>query len=226
MSHARIALIGDFNPDVLAHRAINECFALGGHPSPVWLPTETIVPGEEQRLKEFQGFWCVPASPYRNTGGALAAIQYARTRLVPFLGTCGGFQHALLEYARNVLGLHNASHAEIDSQGGLMLLTKLSCPLAEQTRRITTTSEPFKRIYGSDSGSEGFHCSYGLNPDLEHLFNNSALEIVARSDEGEARAFMLKQHPFFVGTLFQPERKALTGSLHPVVKSFFAAAGG
>src|SRR5258708_24989273 len=103
MSYARIALIGDFNPEVLAHRAIQECFTLSGRSTPVWLPTETIVPGEEQRLEPFQGFWCVPASPYRNTDGALAAIQYARTRLVPLLGTCGGFQDSFRENPRTVL---------------------------------------------------------------------------------------------------------------------------
>jgi CTP synthase (UTP-ammonia lyase) len=62
-----------------------------------------------------------------------------------------------------------------------------------------------------------------LNRDFEHVFNGGELEVVARSEEGEARAVMLRGHPFFIGTHFQPERAALKGLLHPVVQAFFGA---
>ena len=167
--------------------------------------------------------WCVPASPYRSTEGALFAIEYARTHLVPFLGTCGGYQHALLEFARNVLKLKDAGHAENHPSTSLPLLHRMQCALVEKSQKVLVTDPDFKSPYGADSGIEGYHCSYGLNPEYERIFAGSALEIVARSEEGHAHAFRLKNHPFFVGTQFQPERRALGGSLHPLVHSFLSA---
>ena len=60
---------------------------------------------------------------------------------------------------------------------------------------------------------------------MEHLFKDGAMQIAARSAEGEARGFQLRGHRFFIGALFQPERWALEGELHPIVKAFFAAGG-
>jgi CTP synthase (UTP-ammonia lyase) len=223
---ARIALVGDFNPEVVAHQAIQRCFELGKEfglaLEPVWTGTETLQTGNAAALKQFGGIWCVPASPYRNTEGALWAIQFARTHGVPFLGTCGGYQHALLEYARNVLGVREADHEEINAQASLLLLSRMECALVEKSQKVLVTSSGrFREIYGTDARLEGYHCSFGLNPAFEHLFKGGDLEVVARAEDGEARAVMLRGHPFFVGTHFQPERAALKGSLHPVVQAFF-----
>src|SRR5215471_8328348 len=104
-----VALVGDRSELVRAHAAI----PLALHRFDVthtWVPTNTIVDGEEMRA--FDAVWVVPGSPYRSMDGALAAIRYARENGLPFLGTCGGFQHALIEYARNVCGMSDAAHAE------------------------------------------------------------------------------------------------------------------
>jgi CTP synthase (UTP-ammonia lyase) len=231
MSRARIALVGDYDPGVTAHRAIEKCFTLVGRSGlplvePVWLQTESIVPGKSGALDGFSGFWCVPASPYRNTAGALWTIRFAREHEVPFLGTCGGFQHALLEYARNVLGLPHAEHSETNPDAPLPLLTRLQCSLVEAVQKIIVTEAgTFRDAYGADSGVEGFRCNYGLNPTFEHLFEEGSMQIAARSADGEARGFQLRGHRFFIGTLFQPERRALEGELHPIVKAFFGACG-
>jgi len=224
----RIALVGDFNPNVVAHRAIEKCFTLHQQSGSQaveaeWLATESVTPGEERIFATINGIWCVPASPYRSTDGALWAIQSARTKMIPFLGTCGGCQHAFLEYARNVLGLKTAGHTELDPSTPLPLLDRMQCSLIEQSQKIVVTSEEFREIYGRDSGMEGYHCSYGLSPNYEHVFAGTSLGIVARSEGGLARALQLKGHPFFVGTQFQPERRALNGSLHPLVEAFFRA---
>lgn len=94
-----IALIGDYNPAATAHQAIPIAVRLaaaktGVSVEPVWVPTDSITDPEAQ-LRPFDGFWCVPASPYASMEGALKAIRYARESRRPFLGTCGGFQHAL-----------------------------------------------------------------------------------------------------------------------------------
>jgi CTP synthase (UTP-ammonia lyase) len=229
MGSVRIGLVGDFDPEVTAHRAIEKSFSLAVQPEtssaePIWLSTERIVSRDKGPLEGFAGFWCVPASPYRNTEGALWAIQFAREHNVPFLGTCGGFQHALLEYARNVLGLPHAEHCETNPDAALPLLTRLECSLVEASEKILVT-EPgtFRDAYGADSGEEGFRCNYGLNPNLEHLFKAGPMQIAARSVEGEARGFQLRGHRFFIGTLFQPERRALKGTLHPIVRAFVMA---
>jgi CTP synthase (UTP-ammonia lyase) len=229
MKRLAVAVVGDFDANKTAHRAIDACFRLI-HDSAslpvegVWVATTTILPGNESKFRDFRGIWVAPGSPYANTEGALWAITYARTSQTPFLGTCGGVQHALLEYARNVLGLKEADHAELNPDTAFPLLFRMQCSLVEKSQRIAVVSgSGFEKLYGAESGLEDYHCSYGLNPRYEHLFRSEPLEIAARSEDREVRAVALRGHPFFVGTLFQPERKALTGTLHPVVQAFFAA---
>jgi CTP synthase (UTP-ammonia lyase) len=225
----RVALVGDFNREVLAHRAIDLCFGLAqtrgdSQIEGSWIPTEAIMAGDLNILTSYHGIWVVPASPYRNTAGALWAIEYARTKRIPFLGTCGGFQHALLEYARNVLGLKDADHAELNPETKSPLLHRMQCLLVEQKQKVIVKGgEKFGKAYGADEGLEGYHCSFGLNPQYEHLLADGELEIVARSEDGEVRAVELRGHPFFIGTLFQPERRALEGEMHPLVRGFFRA---
>jgi CTP synthase (UTP-ammonia lyase) len=226
MPRALIALVGDFAPEVIAHQAIEKCFRLAQDSDspviPAWLPTEAIQPGDDSAFERFQGVWCVPASPYRNTDGALWAIRHAREHSVPFLGTCGGFQHAVLEYARNVLSLKQAGHAELDPDTALPIVDRMECVLVEKNQTIIVEPEhPFRQLYGAARGVEGFRCSFGINPRYVHRLKDGPLEIVATDETGAVRAVMLKGHPFFVGTLFQPERRALNGSLHPLVQAFF-----
>jgi CTP synthase (UTP-ammonia lyase) len=225
MQAIHIALVGDFSPEVTAHRAINESMRLAVAPiEPHWIHTSTIQPRDEKVLKPFAGIWCVPNSPYANTEGALWAIEWARTRRIAFLGTCGGFQHALLEFARHVLGRDSAAHAELEPTAPSPFIARLACSLVEKSERIQPTGRGgFAQWYGA-AREEGFCCSYGLNPACEAWLENSDLQIAGRGNTGEVRAVELRGHPFFVGTLFQPERAALRGELHPLVAAFIQAA--
>ena len=168
----RVALVGDFNPSVVAHQAIPKALELAGalhgvEVEPVWVHTSSIS-AVDARLAGFDGVWCVPASPYANTAGALAAIRYAREGGRPFLGTCGGFQHALLEYARNVCGMPEAEHAETNPGAALPLITPLACSLVERSEEILLAEGGlFRRTYGLPRITEGYHCSYGLNREYE-----------------------------------------------------------
>ena len=119
MHALQIGLIGDRNDDLVAHRAIPLALGMAADACGVeiellWVSTEQV--GDGAALAEFDGLWCVPASPYRSMEGALTAIQVARERHVPFLGTCGGFQHAAIEYARSVLGWTDALTRLTDSR--------------------------------------------------------------------------------------------------------------
>lgn len=227
MTKVRIALVGDYNPDVTAHQAIPKALRLSGEwlgisTDPVWTHTATL---EVSQLGGFSGIWCVPASPYASTERALAAIRFARENNRPFLGTCGGFQHALLEYARNVLGHPQADHAETAPDAAMPLIARLSCSLVEQRGKITLVKgSRLRTVYGKEQAEEGYHCNYGLNPEYEWTFRDGALQVAARDEAGEVRAVELTGHPFFIATLFQPERAALRGAEHPLVTAFVEAA--
>jgi CTP synthase (UTP-ammonia lyase) len=226
----RLALIGDHNPEVIAHRAIPAALRLAAaHANapvePAWVGTATLGDDVPAQLASFDGIWCVPASPYANTAGALAAIRFARESGRPFLGTCGGFQHALLEFARNVMGLHAAEHAETWPDAEMPLIAPLSCSLVERTGAIRfTEGSRLRGIYGTAEAEEGYHCNYGLNPRYERLLAGSPLRVCGRDEAGEVRAVELEGHPFFFATLFQPERAGLRGVAHPLVNAFVTAA--
>ncbi len=224
----RIALLGDYRAEVTAHQAIPEALRLAGADLGVevewsWLHTSGLREPEKQ-LAEFNGIWCVPASPYANTEGVLEAIRYAREQQMPFLGSCGGFQHAVLEYARNVLGIADAEHAESHPGVGKAVIAPLSCSLVEQSEEITLgESGIFREAYGTEKIHEGYHCSYGVNPEFQQRLFSGALKPAAWGAAGEVRGAELDGHPFFVGTLFQSERRALKGEAPPLAIAFLDA---
>ena len=224
----QIGLIGDRDDAVVAHRAIPLALGMAAEAcgvaiAPVWLPTERI--GDAAALAEFDGLWCVPGSPYRDMDGALAAIRMARERHVPFLGTCGGFQHAIVEYARHVLGWADAEHAETAPQASRPVIVSLACALVEVSDALQLTpGSRLARAYGATAIVEGYHCSYGLSPDVRQALAGGPLRINAVDAVGDVRGVELDAHPFFVATLFQHERAALQGRLPPVVRAFVQAA--
>ena len=222
-----LALIGDYNPDVIAHQAIPVALqqaadALGLTVHLQWLETDTLSATSE--LQGFDGFWCVPASPYRDTDGALHAIRFAREQRRPFLGTCGGFQHAVLEYARNVLGWADAEHGELAPDAPRAVIAPLSCALVEA--RDTVRLAAYTRIadaYGTLDIHEGYRCRYGINPDFASALLEGALIPCGHDSAGDLRAVELLDHPFFVATLFQPERAALQGVTPPLAIALLKA---
>ena len=224
----RIGLVGDYDPEVPAHQAIPRALALAERAleAPLefrWLPTETIA--DDAVLAPFDALWCVPASPYRSMDGALRAIRFARERPRPFLGTCGGFQHAVVEYARNVLGWADAEHAETAPEAARPVIVPLACALVEVTDKVSLI--PGSRIaaaYGTAEATEGYRCRYGLNEAFRATLVSGALRVTAEDRAGDIRALELQGHPFFVATLFQPERAALAGRLPPLVAAFARAA--
>ena len=229
MRNARIALVGDYSASVLAHLAIPKALGLvaqnhGWNVQWDWKPTASLYGAASHTLSAYQAVWCVPGSPYASEDGALRAIQYARENDIPFLGTCGGCQHAILEYARNVLGLANVQHAESNPSAALPLISALSCSLVDAKAIINLDSKSrLYGIYGKEKIEEGYHCRYGLNPKLEHLLRNSELKTCGRDTNGEVRAMELSGKRFYVLTQFQAERAALEGRTPEVVDAFVSA---
>lgn len=229
MKSVRIALAGEFSSQVIAHQGIGPALgaaaaALGISCDAVWLPTPSLENGVEESLSGFQGIWCVPNTPYASEQGALNAIRFAREKGVPFLGTCGGFQHAIMEIARDVLGLRG-DHAEVSPEALDPVVAMLSCWLVEKTGPVIfVKGSRLADVYGHTSAVEGYHCRFGPNPKYEAALAKVGFEVCARDEAGEVRAMELAGHPFFLGTLFQPERSGLNGIVHPVIKAFLQAA--
>lgn len=223
----RIGLVGDHDGSVQAHRDIPVALGRAGQAAGVavsfeWVPTVEI--DSAARLSGHDGLWCVPATPYRSTEGALLAIRHAREKGIPFLGTCGGFQHAILEYARNVLRWRDAEHAELAPQASRAVIAPLTCALVEVTGLVRFS--PGSRIaaaYRREIANEGYHCRFGVNPGFRSSLLAGPLRVTAVDEEGDVRAVELDGHPFFVGTLFQPERAASRGEDAPLVRAFVEA---
>jgi CTP synthase (UTP-ammonia lyase) len=228
MSLKTIALVGDYSDRHAAHRAIPKALELardrlGEDVAWEWVATRGINDAARD-LAGFCAVWLVPASPYENTAGAIDAVRWAREGGRPFLGTCGGFQHALLEYARNVAGIADAGHAEINPKGSSLVVTELSCSLVEAMGEVFFAEGSLLRsAYGKASATEGYRCSYGLNPVYRSAFEKAGLRFSARDNSGEVRGAELPKHPFFAGVLFQPERAALRGEVPPLAVAFLRA---
>lgn len=231
MQTIRIALTGEYNDGYVAHRAIPRALALaaaaiGCRVEARWVPTTELLPEPGSVLQSFDAHWCVPGSPYASTEGALAGIADSRRRRRPFLGTCGGFQHAVLELARNAAGIADAAHAESDPAAPTLVVTPLACALLETMGHIILAPGcRVARAYGRYHVVEGFNCSYGLNQEFRAQLVRAGMTISGVDELGNVRAIELPGHPFFVGTLFQPERSALAGPVaHPLVAAFVEAA--
>ena len=228
-SPLRFGLIGDYSPRVRAHVAIPQALALAT-PTDLkveveWVATETLDENSDSRFATFDALWCVPASPYASMDGALRAIRFARERGVPFLGTCGGFQHALIEYARNMRGIAEADHAESNPGTPTPLVAPLSCSLVGAKGVVELLDGSRARsIYGAAETCEEYHCNYGFNPQYRALLDGGALRVTGVDADGGVRVVELDRHPFFIATLFQPELSALSGDGHPLITAYKQAA--
>jgi CTP synthase (UTP-ammonia lyase) len=216
-----IALVGDRSPSVRAHTRIPQLIEAlrrrdGVVLDPYWIPSREA----HENLEGFDGIWIVPGSPYESAEGAIAAARTARERQIPFLGTCGGFQHALLMLARDLAGIE-ATHAEYGDSEGELVIVELECSLVGHEGAIAY--EPgtlMQEIMGADRSVERYHCSYGLDPRYLRRLTDAGVVFSARDDAGDVRALELPGHPFFLGTLFQPELAGDGTRAHPVIRAF------
>ncbi|RPH62042.1 MAG: hypothetical protein EHM89_06245, partial [Acidobacteria bacterium] len=199
----RIALIGDYNSTAKAHQGIPRALSLASKRGECdcaweWIHTSTLTDNPAEQLARFRGLWCVPASPYANTRGALAAIRFARQTGRPFLGTCGGFQHALLEYAEAVWDVAHPAHAELDPDAVDPVISPLVCSLVEESGEIRFESgSRLASIYGTATATEEYHCRYGLNPVYCERLASGPLRVSARDATGDVRGVELDSHPFY-----------------------------
>jgi CTP synthase (UTP-ammonia lyase) len=222
MPIATLALVGDRSPAVRAHTRIPAVIeALRARDGivldPYWIPSEAA---SAEALERFDGIWIVPGSPYRSAEGAIGAARVALEHGIPFLGTCGGFQHAVLMLARERAGLGDAAHAEYGPEGELVIVP-LACSLVGHEGTISSApGSRFEAVMGVERSFERYHCAYGLDPAYVDRLAAAGVVFGAHDDAGDVRALELPGHPFFVGTLFQPELAADTTRAHPLIRAF------
>jgi CTP synthase (UTP-ammonia lyase) len=221
-----VMLLGEFTPTFEPHRATmaalrHACDALDIELAGEWVSTADAEPAQFSR---YSGLWVVPGSPYKNLVRTLDMIKCARERRIPCFGTCGGFQHMVLEYARNVLKFTDAQHAEYDPYASNLFISQLSCSLAgrELVLRFVKGSR-VASIYRDTRAVEEYYCNFGVNPAIVRVLNSASLRITGSDDEGEVRVIELPDHPFFIGTLFVPQTRSRPEHPHPLVNAFVRA---
>ncbi len=224
-----IAVVGDYGAERPTHKATQQALEHAVRP-PLrfeWLATEAAEKMDDAELASYAGLLIAPGSPYLSMDGALKAIRVAREQEVPLLGTCGGFQHAVVEFVRDVLGITEADHEESSPGACELAVTRLPASLAEQMHEVFF--EPGSRvaaIYEAPAAVEPFFCSFGLNPKYRAGVEERGLVISGTGADGTARVLELPVHPFFIATLYVPQARYRPDNPHPLVTAFVAAVGG
>jgi CTP synthase (UTP-ammonia lyase) len=226
VTHASIAILGEysstFEPHTATDAAISHSAArLGIDVMATWVSTGDL---DQSLFEAHDGIWVAPGSPYQDLAKTVAAIRYSREHSVPCFGTCGGMQHLIIEYARNVLGFQDAQHAEYDPYASLLFVSELACSLAgrEMQLRLVPGSQ-VAAIYGETSVVERYYCNFGVHPDRVAALAAGPLRIVGSDAEGAVRVVELPGHPFFIGTLYVPQARSTPNAPHPLVSAFLRA---
>ena len=225
-----VGVIGDFDAEFAPHAATNAALAHAGAALGVqvevrWLDTAPLEDVNLDELAAHDALWCAPGSPYRSLDGALRAIRFAREADRPFIGTCGGFQHVVLEYARNVLGFEDAQHAEYDPYASDLFITPLSCSLVGKTMSVhLAPGSRAAQFYRRGEATERYYCNFGLNPEHQERLDEAGLRVSGVDQDGEARVLELPELRFYVATLFVPQLTSSPDHPHPLITAYLDAA--
>jgi CTP synthase len=236
-----IAIVGKYVQQGDSYKSLNEALAHGGIANNVKVRL-SFVDSEELESNGFPDSLAkadailVPGGfGRRGIEGKLKAIRYARESRVPFFGICLGMQCAVIEYARDVVGLANANSTEfdenapskviyklrdligVDALGGTMRLGKYPCDLLEGSLA--------RRAYGEATISERHRHRYEVNQEFLPALRERGLVFSGMSpDRKFVEMVELPDHPWFLGCQFHPEFKSKPGSPHPLFKDFVRAA--
>ena len=201
-----------------------------------WIESEDLETGKpEDYLSDVQGILVPGGFGLRGTEGKINAIRYARENRIPFLGLCLGMQLSIVEFARNVCGLKDASSTEFDENtknpviylmpeqngvvnlGGTLRLGAYPCKLKEGTKA--------RELYGTENISERHRHRYEVNNDYREVLTGNGMVLSGESPDGRiVEMIELKDHPFFVATQAHPEFKSRPDMPHPLFKGFVKAA--
>ncbi len=236
-----IALVGKYISLHDAYLSVVEALKHGGIASHAnvhikWIDSEKVT---EENVEEFLGDvdgLLVPGGfGSRGIEGKITAIHYARTHGLPFLGLCLGMQLAIVEYARNVVGYHDAHSIELNPNtmhpvialmpdqngvediGGTLRLGAYPCRLKEGSLA--------RKLYGEELIYERHRHRYEVNNDFRKALQDNGLSLSGISPDGHiVEMAELPEHPFFIATQGHPEFKSRPNRPHPLFKGLVAAA--
>lgn len=235
-----IGLIGKYIELKDAYKSIAEAFIHAGVANDckvnlTWIHSESIDDKNVQKkLKGLKGILVAPGFGERGIEGKVTAIKYARENNIPFLGICLGMQCAVIEFARNVLGMPDAhstemnktttspvihlleSQKKVTKKGGTMRLGAYNCSVKEQTLA--------KEIYKKELISERHRHRYEFNNKYLIDFEKAGLKATGVNPENDLVEIVeLENHPWFVGVQFHPEYKSTVANPHPLFVNFVKA---
>jgi len=225
-----IGIIGEYDSSRESHVATQYALERAGRALQLpivvrWVSSKPLEDSAATVLAEYDGVWCAPGSMYESFLGALEGIRFAREKKVPFLGTCAGFQHAVIEYARNVMGIANAAHQEVEPEAENPFIQPFSCSLRGKTMNVRAKKgSKVLAYYGTEHFEEQYYCSMGLSHDNQIRVDAAGFRVVGVDADDEARIVELPGHPFFIATLFVPQRNLSKEQTHPLILAFVRAA--
>lgn len=223
----RLAIIAEYDSEFEPHVQTDAAIAHSASALKMDIQSEWLSTSDDRvtDLTPFDALWFAPGSPYLNLNRTLDAIRYAREHGVPTLGTCGGFQHMVIEFARNVVGIKDAQHAEYDPYASRLIVSRLACSLVGREMKISLKPDSnTARAYGEHSVSERYYCNFGVNPEFVDQLVAAGFAIAGTNGDGECRVMELPLHPFFVGTLYVPQARSRPDRPHPLINAFLNAA--
>ena len=221
----RVAIIGDYDPSRARQVATttgleHAARKIGVSVDITWVATSQLVTQTEKLLADFDGYFGAPGA-VKSVEGALRGIQYARKSRKPFLGTCAGFQYAVLEFARNVAGIQNATSAEFDPNASQSVLSHLICQIAGKKMGVKIHPDTLaSALYGKVEAVEDYYCNYGINKQFRSALENAGLKIAATDEEGEPRILELPGEIFYIATLFVPQASSTSDKPHPLLVGY------
>jgi len=239
-SEVRIGLVGKYVELPDAYKSIIESFIHAGAANECkvrveYIPSEQLTPANAiERLRGLHGVLVAPGFGERGFEGKIEAIRYVRENNIPFFGICLGMQCAVVEFARNMLGLKDASSTEMNpetsnpviammeeqkkivNKGGTMRLGSYACEIKKGSKAAL--------IYGKTSITERHRHRYEFNNEYLKQYEKAGLTPSGFNPENNLVEIVeLKNHPFFVGAQFHPELKSTVANPHPLFINFVAA---
>lgn len=232
-----IGLVGKYVELQDAYKSISEAFIHAGSSQEInvnvhWIHSEDLnASNAAKKLEGLHGLLVAPGFGVRGVEGKINAIRYVRENNIPFLGICLGMQMAVIEFARNVLGLKNANSTEMDentphpvislmeeqkhisNMGGTMRLGAWDCKLAKGSKVY--------EAYGQEIISERHRHRYEFNNEYLEQFTDAGMEVVGVNPKTNlVEAIELPYHPWFIGVQYHPEYKSTVLNPHPLFIAF------
>ncbi|HEY6105423.1 MAG TPA: CTP synthase [Anaeromyxobacteraceae bacterium] len=235
-----VGVVGKYVELVESYKSLNEALVHGGIASDakvrlVFIDSQKLEAGDPCGLPEVDAILVPGGFGVRGTEGKIMAVRHARVRKVPFFGICLGLQMAVIEFARNVLGLERANSLEFDEatphpvvtimeaqravadKGGTMRLGSYPCKLKEGTKA--------RELYGQELIHERHRHRYEFNNAYKAQFEAAGMVFSGLNVElGLVEMIELPDHPHFLGCQFHPEFKSKPFRPHPLFAGFIRAA--